>query len=897
MLIIRLVLSLTLALSSTLAFGQCITVDDIRNRMADSTFLVEIFMEELHGKCPTAADSLGPAFASRSLYFNGLKDRRQAIQFGELALEQLRLADTTLLFGKTVYNLGLFNLWEGNAREAAYYFLEASLLFPKIDHEQRNRRWLQSLEDLGYTYTLTGDYERAEETLLLLMRKAMELGFPVRKAQANVKLGDMYIGQERWGAAAGALEGAIAGFAKAGAKGMLGGSRVSRATMNYKRGLMGAAQVEIDALLADNEDLSYLDYARALSLGVLLASRGKNLSAAEELYFENLAIANELKDAKVIAQAYDNGGEAALEADNFLVAIERFSTAITVLTSGYVYSEETPVPTANQLAASAYKIDLLAFLADLAKALEKAGKPDEAIAALYAADEVADQLRAGLGGEVSKLFWRGEALPVYEHAVRLAHERQQPEVAFFFFEKSRAILLLEVLAKARAMDLLPREATKQLYAAEEKLRMVQRAILAAEAPNDSLRTVLSTAREEILSLRKKLADEYPRAMIVPEETEVVDLATARQNLAVAGIDMQLQYFVGEQRTYLLVLDGAQIKTHDLGPSDALEKNLRPMLAYFEGPGVIDGNPIGFLRSAFLAHQTLIAPAAAPQNAALLVIPDGILAYLPFAAFVTSRSDDLASAPYMIRENPVSYAQSATLFGRQTATEGTGALSFSPFSGGLNPELALPASAKETDALSALYKTDVLAGSDATREALLNLAVNPAILHLGTHAYANRSGKNPARILTATSPLFLPDVYGLHLRGELVTLSACHSNIGPLAKGEGVLGLGRAFRAAGASGVVASLWPLNDASTVHLTGGFYQHLADGQTKPMALHQSQLDYLDKTDIPTYLKSPYYWAGLTYYGESGTVAADGIGWWVMWLALLVVICGLGWFWTQRG
>ncbi|MEM6772796.1 MAG: CHAT domain-containing protein, partial [Bacteroidota bacterium] len=66
----------------------------------------------------------------------------------------------------------------------------------------------------------------------------------------------------------------------------------------------------------------------------------------------------------------------------------------------------------------------------------------------------------------------------------------------------------------------------------------------------------------------------------------------------------------------------------------------------------------------------------------------------------------------------------------------------------------------------------------------------------------------------------------------------------------------------------------------ITATFYEYLADGASKPQALHQAQLDYLQRDDLPTYLKSPYYWAALTYYGDAGTMPAPGTGmlWWLV-------------------
>ena len=114
----------------------------------------------------------------------------------------------------------------------------------------------------------------------------------------------------------------------------------------------------------------------------------------------------------------------------------------------------------------------------------------------------------------------------------------------------------------------------------------------------------------------------------------------------------------------------------------------------------------------------------------------------------------------------------------------------------------------------------------------------------------------------------------------------------------MLGFGRAFRAAGAGGVVASLWSLNDRATAEVTATFYRHLADGKSKPLALRRAQLEYLRRTDLPAYLKSPYYWAALTYYGDAGALPVSGISpaWWAG-VMLFVPLGVLLWRWQRSG
>jgi CHAT domain-containing protein len=89
-----------------------------------------------------------------------------------------------------------------------------------------------------------------------------------------------------------------------------------------------------------------------------------------------------------------------------------------------------------------------------------------------------------------------------------------------------------------------------------------------------------------------------------------------------------------------------------------------------------------------------------------------------------------------------------------------------------------------------------------------------------------------------------EVQALDLRGtELVVLSACETGLGELEYGQGMLGLQRAFQAAGARAVVASLWKVEDAATRVLMEQFYSNLWDKKLPKLeALRLAQLAVLD-------------------------------------------------------
>lgn len=191
------------------------------------------------------------------------------------------------------------------------------------------------------------------------------------------------------------------------------------------------------------------------------------------------------------------------------------------------------------------------------------------------------------------------------------------------------------------------------------------------------------------------------------------------------------------------------------------------------------------------------------------------------------------------------------------------------------------------------------GARATEDAFIGLRA-PSVVHLATHAVVFPEPKGSAQevaalqagggirvVQYATSPLLRSmlllagadrvwtlnpplreigdgvvtayDVAHMPLRGtELVVLSACETGLGEILPGEGVFGLKRAFRAAGAASVIISLWKVPDDETRMLMELFYRNwLEKNMEKSEALAQAQQTM--KKD-----SSPYYWGAFVLVGE---------------------------------
>ncbi len=286
------------------------------------------------------------------------------------------------------------------------------------------------------------------------------------------------------------------------------------------------------------------------------------------------------------------------------------------------------------------------------------------------------------------------------------------------------------------------------------------------------------------------------------------------------------------------------------------------------------------------YQLLIQPVAGHLKPLrnLVIVPDGALNSLPFAALVSPNSQR-----YLLEEYTLTISPSANILvellarsqaNRQKTIQSVLAVSDPEFDRRLFPKLSrLPGAAEEIRELHSLYRVcDALPQAQATRDAFLRRAKNFDVLHLATHSLVNANEPLLSAIVLAVekrdrtteqeSVLAAHEIFRLRLpRTRLVILSSCNSMVNQLTGHNGLGGLAHAFFSAGPPTVIGSLWEVNDESTASLMTAFHRNWRSAKLSvSQALRQAQLTLLHSPRESW--RHPGYWAAFQVSGDGITI-----------------------------
>jgi CHAT domain-containing protein len=595
--------------------------------------------------------------------------------------------------------------------------------------------------------------------------------------------------------------------------------------------------------------------------------------------------------------------------------------------------------------------DEISTLNHIARAQRDSGNLDAALTTLNRAIDSIESQRLKMAGQSMRLSYFATTRDIYELTIdvhmRLSQREQNHQYvskAFELTEQSRARSLLDMLLESKAA-LSPDNNVKLLEEESELLSHIatknrELAEMYAKATAQAQIKIAERQLEELLRrnevVQSLMRDASPRyaALTRPEPLKLSEI----QQLLDSDT-LLLEYSLGDDESYLWAITRDSIASYALPAQAQIEKAARQVYELLIAPNKsIKGESrlqrenrlaradAEYPKAALQLSQMILAPVASRMaNKRIVIVADGALQYIPFAALPVSKipaekaglqsTEELQPliAEHELITLPSASALSAIrreLESRKPAPKAVAVIADPVFTredaksrlteirqreGSQRPSNnqhlqavlrqveieenkilleRLPFSREEAMAILAIAPQEESIGLlnfQANKQSLSQAGLHQyRIIHFATHGLLNSNHPALSKIVLSLVDqegkpqdglLQLHEIYRLKLPAELIVLSACQTALGKAIKGEGLVGLTRGFMYAGAARVVASLWNVNDAATAELMGHFYKYMLQEKQRPA---EALRNAQLKMLRHRNWKAPYYWAAFTIQGE---------------------------------
>jgi CHAT domain-containing protein len=327
----------------------------------------------------------------------------------------------------------------------------------------------------------------------------------------------------------------------------------------------------------------------------------------------------------------------------------------------------------------------------------------------------------------------------------------------------------------------------------------------------------------------------------------------------------LFYWLGEKRSYLWAITRSGVSLFTLPPTSEIEPALKSYREALLGPrDVLEASNAQGIK----LYDTLVAPAQkliAPGSR-VIILPDGGLYGLNFETLLNSKP----RLHYWIEDAIVANANSLVLLAASASKPAAKAKKLLLVGDPVSPSAEfpdLPQAANEIADVERYFASPdrtVLSRQQATAAAYLgSKPAQYSFIHFVAHGIASRASPLDSAVILSRQgdsyKLYARDIITQPLQANLVTISACHGAGERTYSGEGLVGLTWAFLRAGAHGVIAALWEVNDNSTPELMDDLYAEIQKGSAPDAALHHAKLKLLNSGTV---YQKPFYWAPFEIY-----------------------------------
>jgi CHAT domain-containing protein/predicted negative regulator of RcsB-dependent stress response len=484
----------------------------------------------------------------------------------------------------------------------------------------------------------------------------------------------------------------------------------------------------------------------------------------------------------------------------------------------------------------------------------------EAIRIYKVADKLLVLIRANHFDLQSKLFWRSQSRRLYEQAIESCHLSGDANEAFYFFEKSRAVLLNEQLAQHNALSIQDIASQVQL---KKRMLSLEREVQLTEPDSKKrldIENRLFLTRQEIDRLTAIIKAKNPLYYQAVLDTAVISIAGVRK-IILKDHQALLEIFSGDSAVYALLITTDKIVLQKINKV-SFESTVKEYITFFENPGLLNKDFGSYKITAHRLYKLLFQNLAVPVGR-IIISPDE--RGFPFESLIVK--DPLASPVYFLNEHAVSYTYSARYLMNSFTSGITG--SWGEFMGVAPVHFqqslyALPGSDRSIERIGSYFKTaQNLLATNASKNNFIKHFSNYKIIQVYTHAAASGNTQEPI-IHFADSALYLSDLIAENKPvTRLIVLSACETGNGQFYSGEGVFNFNRGFAAYGIPSAITNLWSVDNHATYRLTELFYKYLSQTMPVDIALQLAKKEFIQTGSLLEQL--PYYWAAAILTGRT--------------------------------
>lgn len=775
----------------------------------------------------------------------------------------------------------------------AHSYFNLGLIYDRINLQAESRKYFDSsiqvasqypektfiallaLERLAFSFFQSGDFQKtidyADKGIPMAMREndvVSEAALLMQKAQAQVALNDIVAAEQNVERVIPLLE-----------HGEVTSEYLATAYSIYARLLIKKGKLE-DAVsyykkaATDNRKNKIWDQlARDLQdLGVLYEVELKDPASAISCYREAIELHKQLHDIDGLAALYNGMGSVNWSQKKYRIGLTYLQKGLAIITNrpaDTAFTTIIPLQTLQMTTNDNFVSRLLANKGESLLALYQEERDPSllqlALKTFRLTDKMVDQLRWKQVDERSKLYWRDHTRKWYENAIETCYQLKDAESAFYFFEKSRSVLLsdkLNELGAQRGLSSADLEQDQQLRVAKFSFEKQLLDLDVQDSAYAGVKEKYFASKEKLEQFILGLEKKYPSYYHYKYDTASTSLNVFRREVLHDDVSL-VSFFTTSTFVYALAVTPDGMQFEKIGYDDYHRDAVR-FLAFCADKEALNADHDSYVQLANQIYKKLFDPLKI-KTARLIISQDDH--FIPFEALIP---DPAAPSDYLLKQYAITYTYSVGyLMQNRNKISGKDTwLGVTPikFASSLNVPSLLGADQSLKNIGANFSSPNFLLNQKATKREFLRELPSYTIVHLYSHARADSTGTEPA-LYFYDSLLTLSELQTVDkLQARLIVLTACETGAGKQMKGEGVFSLARGFAAAGIPSTVTTLWEIDEKATYQLTELFYKYLQKGNPGDVAIQKAKLEFIASNDVEYAL--PYYWAPTILIGQTGVL-----------------------------